>query len=199
MKKTIRLTEADLTRIVRRVIKEQGYISDRKINRPYFIDDKSIIAPIDGYGGGIGYQTVRGTNVWLNNAGEISWPKGNVGLASNLANQLITAVSGLDATGKGAKIAKQVALEWGKLDLLTQNEFLKQWYNLTKDKSWGSPWRALNDDYEDDIAGQMIDNSIAKVKQYCKSYVDQKNKGQDSNNPVCDTFVTNDLTAPGWN
>ena len=210
MKKVVRLTESDLTRIIKRVIQEQGYVSDETINRPYFIDEKSIYTPPSGYGGGNGYQTVRGTNVWLNNQGEKNWPIGDSQKAKNSVSKLIKAMGGIDISGVGANLAQEVANEWKGFDLVTQNEFLKQWYRQTKGKEdfsmskgnvmpWGTPWDTLVDDNEESIANDMIKISIAKVKQYCKSYVDQKNRGQDSNNPVCDTFVTNDLRAPGWN
>jgi predicted nucleic acid-binding Zn-ribbon protein len=41
MKKIIRLTEADLTRIVRRVIKENDDYKDRSMYDPYYGDDDS--------------------------------------------------------------------------------------------------------------------------------------------------------------
>jgi hypothetical protein len=40
MKKIIRLTESDLTRIVRRVIKENDDYKDRSMNDPYYSDDE---------------------------------------------------------------------------------------------------------------------------------------------------------------
>jgi hypothetical protein len=40
MKKIVRLTESDLTRIVRRVIKENDDYKDRSMNDPYYSDDE---------------------------------------------------------------------------------------------------------------------------------------------------------------
>ena len=38
----------------------------------YFIDNSSIFEPAYGYGGGNAFQTVRGTEVWLNNKAQTS-------------------------------------------------------------------------------------------------------------------------------
>jgi hypothetical protein len=201
MKRIVRLTESDLARIVKRVINEQ--------RDSYFIDDESIYSQPSGYGGGVGYQTVRGTDVWLNNPGRKDWPSGNTSKAKQSALKLIKALGGIDISGGGAKLAQEVANDWKGFDLLTQNEFLKQWDKLTEGKkswsmtggnylSWGTPFRELEDDYETGISSQMISDSIKKVNNYCKSYVDEKNTGKKVNNVVCDLFVTNDLRAPGW-
>ena len=92
-------------------------------------------------------------------------------------------------------MAQEVANEWKTYGLIDQNEFLKQWYKLgNKD----TPWDVLFDDNEQEIASQMIDHSIARVKTYCQPYADQKTKaargvGTSSKNVICDLFVTNNL------
>jgi len=210
MGRIIRLTEQDLARIVRRVIREeQTNVNDDY----YFIDEKSIFEPEYGYGGGNAYQTVRGTEVWLNNAAQTSWPAGDAVKTKKAAQKLIKALSGLDVSGSGAKLAQEVATEWKTYGLIDQNEFLRQWDMLAAKQGeyfklsggntfkWGSPWEELWDDNEHDIASQMIDHSIARVKTYCQPYADQKTKaargvGTSSKNVICDLFVTNDLRSP---
>jgi hypothetical protein len=210
MGRIIRLTERDLTRIVRRVIREeQTNVNDDY----YFIDEKSIYEPQYGYGGGNAFQTVRGTEVWLNNAAQTSWPAGDAVKTKKAAQKLIKALSGLDISGSGAKLAQEVATEWKTYGLIDQNEFLRQWdvlaakqgeyFNLSGGNmfKWMSPWEELFDDNEHDIASQMIDHSIARVKTYCQPYADQKTKaargvGTYSKNVICDLFVTNDLRSP---
>jgi hypothetical protein len=193
MGRIIRLTERDLTRLVKKIIREeQTNVNDDY----YFIDEKSIFEPEYGYGGGNAFQTVRGTEVWLNNAAQTSWPAGDAVKTKKAAQKLIKAISGLDITGSGAKLAQEVANEWKTYGLIDQNEFLKQWYKLEKNSY--SPWDVLFDDYENDIASQMIDHSIARVKTYCQPYADQKTKaargvGTSSKNVICDLFVTNNL------
>ena len=190
MSKIIRLTESDLVRLVKRVIEEQ-------IKKPYMVDDASIYSPIEGYGGGVGYETTRGTLVWLNNKGVNDWPQGDIQTAKNSVMKLIKGVQGVDITGSGAKLIQQVANDWRNMNIETQNEFLKQWYIQTADKTdYGSPWDAINDDNENKIVVQMIVDSKTKVNNYCKSFVDMKNKGQNPNNPICNYFVTDDLRSP---
>jgi hypothetical protein len=169
-----------------------------QINKPYFVDKESVYHPPSGYGGGNGLQTVRGTQVWLNNYAQEKWPSGDVEKAKASASKLVKALDGLDFTGSGAELAQEVANEWKSFNILTQNEFLRQWWGLVKGKDWSSPWAELDNDNESSIASQMISDSIDKVKNYCKSYVDEKNNGKNTKNVVCDLFVTNDLRAPGW-
>ena len=193
MKRIVRLTENDLTRIVKRVLKEEQLTTDNEGNgkRSFYIDNKIIYAPVYGYGGGVGYQTTTGRHVWLNNKGIGSWPAGDVNVAKKNVNQLVNAIDGLDITGTGAKNIKIVADNWKRFDLLTQNEFIKEWYK-SKGKNWGTPWRAISDDNED-YGGKMIQDSIQKVRSYCKSYVDQKNMSDELNQPapnvICDIFI----------
>ena len=193
MGRIIRLTESDLTRLVRRIIREeQTNVNDDDY---YFIDEKSIFEPAYGYGGGYWLVTLRGTKVWLNNKAQTSWPAGDAVKTKKAAYKLLNAISGLDITGSGAKLAQEVANEWKTYSLIDQNEFLKQWYKLgNKD----TPWDVLFDDNEQEIASQMIDHSIARVKTYCQPYADQKTKaargvGTSSKNVICDLFVTNNL------
>ena len=193
MGRIIRLTESDLTRLVRRIIREeQTNVNDDDY---YFIDEKSIFEPAYGYGGGYWLVTLRGTKVWLNNKAQTSWPAGDAVKTKRAAYKLLNAISGLDITGSGAKLAQEVANEWKTYSLIDQNEFLKQWYKLgNKD----TPWDVLFDDNEQEIASQMIDHSIARVKTYCQPYADQKTKaargvGTSSKNVICDLFVTNNL------
>ena len=217
MARITRLTESDLTRIVKRVIREeQNKVDDVDA---YFIDNSSIFEPAYGYGGGNAFQTVRGTEVWLNNKAQTSWPAGDEVKTKKAAQKLIKALSGLDISGSGAKLAQEVANEWKTYGLIEQNEFLRQWYKLAAKQGeyfklsggntfkWGSPWEELWDDNEHDIASQMIAHSKARVKTYCQPYADQKNKAGDQTfyatgkvpaNVICDLFVTNDLRAPGW-
>ena len=193
MGRIIRLTERDLTRLVKKIIREE----QTNVNDDYYsIDEKSIYEPKMGYGGGYAFQTLRGTEVWLNNDAQTSWPAGDAVKTKKAAQKLIKAISGLDITGSGAKLAQEVANEWKTYGLIDQNEFLKQWYKLEKNSY--SPWDVLFDDYENDIASQMIDHSIARVKTYCQPYADQKTKaargvGTSSKNVICDLFVTNNL------
>ena len=192
MGRIIRLTESDLTRLVRRIIREE----QTNVNDDYYsIDEKSIFEPAVGYGGGYWLVTLRGTEVWLNNKAQTSWPAGDAVKTKKAAYKLLNAISGLDITGSGAKLAQEVANEWKTYGLIDQNEFLKQWYKLgNKD----TPWDVLFDDNEQEIASQMIDHSIARVKTYCQPYADQKTKaargvGTSSKNVICDLFVTNNL------
>ena len=192
MRRTVRLTESDLTRLVRRIIREE----QTNVNDDYYsIDEKSIFEPAHGYGGGYWLVTLRGTEVWLNNKAQTSWPAGDAVKTKKAAYKLLNAISGLDITGSGAKLAQEVANEWKTYGLIDQNEFLKQWYKLgNKD----TPWDVLFDDNEQEIASQMIDHSIARVKTYCQPYADQKTKaargvGTSSKNVICDLFVTNNL------
>ena len=192
MGRIIRLTESDLTRLVRRIIREE----QTNVNDDYYsIDEKSIFEPAVGYGGGYWLVTLRGTEVWLNNKAQTSWPAGDAVKTKKAAQKLLKAISGLDITGSGAKLAQEVANEWKTYGLIDQNEFLKQWYKLgNKD----TPWDVLFDDNEQEIASQMIDHSIARVKTYCQPYADQKTKaargvGTSSKNVICDLFVTNNL------
>jgi hypothetical protein len=192
MGRIIRLTERDLTRLVKRIIREE----QTNVNDDYYsIDEKSIFEPAYGYGGGYWLVTLRGTEVWLNNKAQTSWPAGDAVKTKKAAYKLLNAISGLDITGSGAKLAQEVANEWKTYGLIDQNEFLKQWYKLgNKD----TPWDVLFDDNEQEIASQMIDHSIARVKTYCQPYADQKTKaargvGTSSKNVICDLFVTNNL------
>lgn len=50
MKKVIRLTESDLTRIVKRVIKENDDYKDRSMYDPYYEDDDDDYEEDEGYG-----------------------------------------------------------------------------------------------------------------------------------------------------
>ena len=192
MARIIRLTERDLTRLVKKIIREeQTNVNDDY----YFIDEKSIFEPAVGYGGGYWQVTLRGTEVWLNNEAQTSWPAGDAVKTKKAAQKLIKALSGLDISGSGAKLAQEVANEWKTYGLIDQNEFLRQWYKLGNEDT---PWDVLFDDYETDIASQMIDHSIARVKTYCQPYADQKTKaargvGTSSKNVICDLFVTNNL------
>ena len=192
MGRIIRLTESDLTRLVRRIIREE----QTNVNDDYYsIDEKSIFEPAVGYGGGYWLVTLRGTEVWLNNKAQTSWPAGDAVKTKKAAYKLLNAISGLDITGSGAKLAQEVANEWKTYGLIDQNEFLKQWYKLGNEDT---PWDVLFDDYETDIASQMIVHSIARVKTYCQPYADQKTKaargvGTSSKNVICDLFVTNNL------
>ena len=192
MGRIIRLTESDLTRLVRRIIREE----QTNVNDDYYsIDEKSIFEPAVGYGGGYWLVTLRGTEVWLNNEAQTSWPAGDAVKTKKAAQKLLKAISGLDITGSGAKLAQEVANEWKTYGLIDQNEFLRQWYKLGNEDT---PWDVLFDDYETDIASQMIDHSIARVKTYCQPYADQKTKaargvGTSSKNVICDLFVTNNL------
>jgi hypothetical protein len=198
MGRIVRLTERDLTRLVKRIIREeQTNVNDVDA---YFIDESSIFEPAVGYGGGNAYQTVRGTEVWLNNDAQTSWPAGDAVKTKKAAQKLIKALSGLDISGSGAKLAQEVETEWKTYSLIDQNEFLRQWYKLGNKYT---PWQVLFDDYETDIASKMIDHSKTRVNTYCKAYADQKTKaargiGTSSKNVICDLFVTNDLTFPGW-
>ena len=192
MARIIRLTERDLTRLVKKIIREE----QTNVNDDYYsIDEKSIFEPAVGYGGGYWLVTLRGTEVWLNNEAQTSWPAGDAVKTKKAAQKLLKAISGLDITGSGAKLAQEVANEWKTYGLIDQNEFLKQWYKLgNKD----TPWDVLFDDNEQEIASQMIDHSIARVKTYCQPYADQKTKaargvGTSSKNVICDLFVTNNL------
>jgi len=193
MGRIIRLTERDLTRLVKKIIREEQ--TNVNADDLYSIDEKSIFEPAEGYGGGYAYQTLRGTQVWLNNKAQTSWPAGDVAKTKKAAYKLLNAISGLDITGSGAKLAQEVANEWKTYGLIDQNEFLRQWYKLGNKYT---PWNGLFDDYENDIASQMIDHSIARVKTYCEPYADQKTKaargvGTSSKNVICDLFVTNNL------
>jgi len=193
MGRIVRLTERDLTRLVKKIIREE----QKNVNSDdyYSIDEKSIFEPAYGYGGGYWLITLRGTEVWLNNKAQTSWPAGNAVKTKKAAYKLLNAISGLDITGSGAKLAQEVANEWKTYGLIDQNEFLKQWYKLgNKD----TPWNVLFDDYETDIASQMIDHSIERVKTYCQPYADQQTKaargvGAYSKNVICDLFVTNNV------
>ena len=140
MGRIIRLTESDLTRLVRRIIREE----QTNVNDDYYsIDEKSIFEPAVGYGGGYWLVTLRGTEVWLNNKAQTSWPAGDAVKTKKAAYKLLNAISGLDITGSGAKLAQEVANEWKTYGLIDQNEFLKQWYKLgNKD----TPWDVLFDD-----------------------------------------------------
>jgi hypothetical protein len=192
MARIIRLTERDLTRLVKKIIREE----QTNVNDDYYsIDEKSIFEPAVGYGGGYWLVTLRGTEVWLNNEAQTSWPAGDAVKTKKAAQKLLKAISGLDITGSGAKLAQEVANEWKTYGLIDQNEFLRQWYKLGNEDT---PWDVLFDDYETDIASQMIDHSIARVKTYCQPYADQKTKaargvGTSSKNVICDLFVTNNL------
>ncbi len=104
-------------------------------------------------------------------------------------------MQGLDLSGSGATMAQEVANEWKNYSLIDQNEFLRQWDKLEKSYT---PWQMLFDDYENDIAMQMIKSSVYKVENYCNPYADKKNlaqrgEGTVSENVICDLFVTNDI------
>ena len=210
MEKIVRLTESELTSIIKRVVSESMNLED-----PYFVDEESVYTPMQGYAGGYWDQTVRGTPVWLQNKAQTNWPTGDAVKTKKAALKLIKGLSGLDITGKGAKLAQEVANEWKTYSLVDQNEFLRQWYKLVAKRGeyfsikrgntfkWGSPWSELLDDNERGIANQMITNSIRKVNNYCKPYADKKTNAARSGktvpkNVICDLFVTNDLRNPGW-
>ena len=199
MGRIIRLTERDLTRLVKKIIREE----QTNVNDDYYsIDEKSIYEPKMGYGGGYAFQTLRGTEVWLNNDAQTSWPAGDAVKTKKAAQKLIKAISGLDITGSGAKLAQEVANEWKTYGLIDQNEFLKQWYKLEKNSY--SPWDVLFDDYENDIASQMIDHSKKRVETYCQPYADQKTKagldigGTVPANVICDLFVVNKVAKASF-
>jgi hypothetical protein len=186
MKKIVRLTESDLVRIVKRVIKEAEE-STSDIN--YYFNKNAVYAPVSGTFGGVGIQTAEGKPVWLNNTGFKDWPKGNEVQAKEVVDLLYNGVSGLDIAGEGLIKLKKARDEWKGCDLPTQNEVLKQWYIKTKSDGWGSPWRALDDDYENEIANDMIGDSIKKAESFCRPYVDELNRGGSRGNTICDSFV----------
>ena len=193
----IRLTEQDLDRIVKRVIREEQ--TNVNVFDPYFIDNYSIYT---SQGNGNTYWTVRGTQVWLNqNKAQTSWPAGDAVKTKKAAQKLVNATSGIDFSGSGAKLAQEVATEWKTYSLIDQNEFLRQWYKLgNKD----TPWDVLFDDYENDIASQMIDHSKKRVETYCQPYADQKTKagldigGTVPANVICDLFVVNKVAKASF-
>jgi hypothetical protein len=193
----IRLTEQDLDRIVKRVIREEQ--TNVNVFDPYFIDNYSIYT---SQGNGNTYWTTRGTQVWLNqNEAQTSWPAGDAVKTKKAAQKLVNATSGIDISGSGAKLAQEVATEWKTYSLIDQNEFLRQWYKLGNhgyvSTQVYNPWIVLLDDFENDIATQMINHSKESVKTYCQPYVDKKNKEakgtgkpSTSTDVICDLFVT---------
>ena len=115
MSRIIRLTERDLTRLVKKIIREeQNKVDDVDA---YFIDNSSIFEPAVGYGGGNAFQTVRGTEVWLNNDAQTSWPAGDGVKTKKAAYKLLNATSGLDLSGSGGKLDQEVGTEWKKYSL----------------------------------------------------------------------------------
>ncbi len=186
MKKIVRLTESDLVRIVKRVISEDG---DPMHN---YVVTERIYAPVQGFGGGSGFQAPDGSPVWLNSGGFSKWPAGDWEKARKSVIKLIKAIDGLDITGSGAQKMLEVEKEWKGFDLKTQNEFLKQWNKFTKERGWNTPWVEMDNDNESEISSRMIEDSENKVLRYCQPYADKINKTLGYKGPegaICDSFI----------
>ncbi len=110
-------------------------------------------------------KNLAGKKVWLNSRGFSDWKPGNTKLAYTAAKQLYDGVSGVDISGQGTKKILNVVKMWKSFDLFTQNDFLKEWYKLTKNIE--TPWEAIAGDYEQDLADKMIDDSKDKAQKYC--------------------------------
>jgi hypothetical protein len=120
-------------------------------------------------GGKLNAKDGGGNRVWLHSKGFLDWPAGNTKLAYTAAKKLYDGISGLDISGEGAKKIAEVAQMWKSFDILTQNEFLKQWYKLTQGSE--TPWEAIASDNEEKFRDMMVNDSTSKVKKYCPASV----------------------------
>ena len=121
-------------------------------------------------GGKLNATDGGGNKVWLQSKGFLDWPVGNTKLAYTAAKKLYDGISGLDISGEGAKKIAEVAQMGKSFDILTQNEFLKQWYKLTQGSE--TPWEAIASDNEEKFRDMMVNDSTSKVKKYCPASVD---------------------------
>lgn len=116
-------------------------------------------------GGKLEGRNMVGQKVWLNSKGFSDWQAGDTKSAMTAAKELYNGVSGIDVSGQGAKKIYNVAKMWKNFDIFTQNEFLKQWYIISKSNE--TPWEAIEGDYSKNLADFMIKDSTNKVEKYC--------------------------------
>jgi hypothetical protein len=116
-------------------------------------------------GGKLEGQNMVGKKVWLNSKGFSDWQAGDTKSAMTAAKELYNGVSGIDVSGQGEKKIYNVAKMWKNFNIFTQNEFLKQWYIISKSNE--TPWEAIEGDYSKKLADFMINDSTNKVKKYC--------------------------------
>ena len=194
MKRIIKLTESDLSHIVRRVIREEE-ASIKKTNIPpnkicdYFLyqtnKDKHrvempdyVVHPdfiyFDLYyrsSKGGGDTNVLGKKRWLQSNGLDIFGAGNQTESKFAAKKLYYGVTGLDITGAGAKAIKEFVGLWEKMDINTQNQFLRDWKRMYPNE--GNFIQGIRDDNEIEMVDKILDISHDKIYDYCYSYIRQ--------------------------
>ena len=192
MKRIIKLTESDLSHIVRRVIREEEE-SIKKTNIPqnklcdYFLyqtnKDKHrvempdyVVHPdfiyFDLYyrsSKGGGDTNVLGKKRWLQSNGLDIFGAGNQTESKFAAKKLYYGVTGLDITGAGANAIKEFVGLWEKMDLNTQNQFLRDWKRMYPNE--GNFIQGIRDDNEIEMVDKILDISSDKIYDYCSSYI----------------------------
>ena len=113
----------------------------------------------------LNWENAGGKTPWLFTKGLSIFPSGDYQKAYEAAKELYDGISGLDVTGVGAMKIAHVGKMWETFDLPTQNEFLKQWYIISKGTE--TPWEAIVNDYENDIRDKMWEDSREKVMKFC--------------------------------
>lgn len=117
---------------------------------------------------------------WLYTKGLSIFPPGNHQKAYEAAKELYSGISGLDITGDGAKKIAHVGKMWETFDLPTQNEFLKQWYIISKGTE--TPWEAIVNDFENEVRNKMLEDSGEKVRNFCSAYTSKRKAFHDEQN-----------------
>jgi hypothetical protein len=178
MKKIIRLTENDLTRLVKRVIEEQ-YAGER------FRDSTMVFSNDGGWMGNIGKTSFKpnGRETLLSySCGDKSLPQGNTQVAKNIAQSFVNAIKGIDITGKGQDVILKNLQSMDKLSLQDWNQVFIEYCKLPK--GWSS--KNLFDDLSDEVGwswakgntneyeGMLPYQASTKIESFCKNYADNR-------------------------
>jgi len=193
MSRIIRLTEQDLSHIVRRVIREEkerinpygpppNKICDyflyqtRELGKKhlvtipdYYVDNDSIYFDLYHRSSkSVGDTNYLGNKRWLQSNGLDIFGAGNETESKFAAKKLYYGVTGLDITGAGAKAIKEFVGLWEKMDLNTQNQFLRDWKRMYPNE--GNFIQGIRDDNEIEMVDKILDISLDKIYNYCYSY-----------------------------
>ena len=134
----------------------------------YYVDYDSIYP--DPMGGGD--TNYLGNKRWLQSNGLDIFGSGNQTESKIAAKKLYYGVTGVDITGAGYKAIKEFVGLWEKMDLNTQNQFLRDWKRMYPNE--GPFMEAIENDYETEMRDKITDISSDKIYDYCYSYKRQK-------------------------